>query len=256
MKLEARQMNEIDKAKINAQKVTIRLPSWARMLKVFRDIKVMSVLRSLEYERLAKLELEGYVLDFGGGEKSLYNEQIETWMKDKTNYRYESANIDQTLSPTYLIEEGGKIPVADKKYDVVISLNTFEHVRDLRTALNEICRTLRPGGRLIFVVPFMFRVHGHPDDYIRGTPSFWKMILDQNGFDSTTFEALSWGPFSTGSMISGPYGPLPRLRMMCALFLDLLILRWRHPKTEFMNVEQDDPIANSAMGYLVEARAV
>ena len=45
------------------------------------------------------------------------------------------------------------LPFPDESYDVVYSRHTLEHVPDLRHALSEIDRVLRPGGRFIFCVP-------------------------------------------------------------------------------------------------------
>jgi len=43
---------------------------------------------------------------------------------------------------------------ADASKDVVISCDVLEHVADYRSALSEMARVLRPGGRLLLTVPF------------------------------------------------------------------------------------------------------
>ncbi|NLE43629.1 MAG: class I SAM-dependent methyltransferase [Chloroflexi bacterium] len=45
------------------------------------------------------------------------------------------------------------LPFPDESFDVVYSRHTLEHVVDLRRALSEIQRVLKPGGRFIFCVP-------------------------------------------------------------------------------------------------------
>ena len=146
-------------------KVIVRTPSLARFRRLFFRSQGRSVLRSLEYERLSLLGLTGRVLDFGGGSKSNYAGEIMQWGVPGQGYIYESANIDPKIEPTHLIDQRGKVPVEDDFYDSVISLNTLEHVEDLQGAFTEIRRVLKPTGRLIFIVPFIFRVHGHPNDY-------------------------------------------------------------------------------------------
>ena len=44
----------------------------------------------------------------------------------------------------------------DAVFDVVLSVDVFEHVPDLDAALRDTARILRPGGRLIASVPFLF----------------------------------------------------------------------------------------------------
>ena len=45
------------------------------------------------------------------------------------------------------------IPVEDAAFDIVISCETIEHVVDPLRALREVCRVLRPGGRLLLTTP-------------------------------------------------------------------------------------------------------
>ena len=152
--------------------VLVRRPTMARFRALFGSNPSHSVLRSLEYERLAELQLSGRVLDFGGGTRTNYSKQLSSWGRKPHSYEYESANIDPATSPTYLVQPGESLPVPDGSYDAVLSLNTLEHVYEHQLALKEFQRVLKVGGRLVIVVPFIFRVHGHPDDYTRGTPSY------------------------------------------------------------------------------------
>ena len=59
--------------------------------------------------------------------------------------------------------DGLRLPVADASVDVVVSFEVLEHVADEATALREIHRVLRPGGRLAMSVPnrwWVFETHG------------------------------------------------------------------------------------------------
>ena len=233
--------------------VIVRTPSFARYRRLFWNSKGKSILRCLEYERLSKLGLTGRVLDFGGGRKSRYSCEIMSWGDLDQGYVYESANIDPKIEPKYLLDQGGKIPVEADRYDAVISLNTFEHVYNLRGVLTEIHRVLKPAGRLVFIVPFIFQVHGHPDDYLRGTPSFWEKILDVHGFEEIGIETMNWGPFSTALTVSGPPGPFKTMRRNLALLLDVICFARRHGQDVTLRVQQDAPICSAPIGYFIQA---
>ena len=67
------------------------------------------------------------------------------------------------------------LPIADDRVDAVVSANLLEHVPDDRRALREFRRVLRPGGRVVIVVPagpgtydYYDRFLGHERRYARG----------------------------------------------------------------------------------------
>lgn len=235
--------------------VIFRPPSLKRFLFLLGEgRKGLSLLRCLEYEIVAKCQFRGKTLDFGGGSRTNYTRLLGSWMSCDDGCLYESANIDPRTDPTYLLSQDGEIPVGRGEYDLVISLNTLEHVYFLEQAITEIYRVLKPEGEFMFAVPFMFRVHGHPDDYMRGTPSFWKRLLISNDFNDVEIEVMNWGPFSTGLFVSGMPGPLKRLRVDFSLFLDLLHYKFRYGRSSINDLPQDHALCSAPLGYFIHAR--
>ena len=47
----------------------------------------------------------------------------------------------------------GKIPFPDDHFDCVVNNMVFEHVHDIDHTLSEICRVMKPGGRLLSLFP-------------------------------------------------------------------------------------------------------
>ncbi len=47
-----------------------------------------------------------------------------------------------------------KLPFKDSFFDVVVMMDVFEHVADEKKTLDEALRVIKPGGRLIFSVPY------------------------------------------------------------------------------------------------------
>jgi len=236
-----------------AVRVRFRTPSLARYRKHAAEIGSHSILRCLEYDRLGRLGLQGRVLDFGGGSRTNYSSRASQWGDRDNGYVYESANIDPRTEPTFLISEDGEIPCEDGRYDHVIALNTLEHVYDVAGTLDRLRRVLREGGQIHIIVPFIFRVHGHPDDYSRGTPSYWTRLLNERGFDQVDIEALTWGPFSTAHNVSGAPGPLKGLRLRLAMLLDVAYFAGKHGTDTMLTEIQDAPACNAPLAYLIQA---
>lgn len=171
--------------------LTPRRATWKRWLRL--SSTRYSILRGLEYECLEGLILRGRTLDIGGGQKSSYYHlmQIEGVV--------ESVNIDRLIVPTVLADLNCPLAIVSGAYDNVISLNTFEHIQDDTLAIAEAIRVLRIGGHFHFVVPFLFRVHGSPNDFHRHSALWWVSFLESLGLssESTVVEPLVWSPVST-----------------------------------------------------------
>ncbi|MDT8856002.1 class I SAM-dependent methyltransferase [Paracoccaceae bacterium Fryx2] len=194
-------------------------PGWARWRSLYRHHAGLSVLRVLEYEKLAQQPLAGRVLDVGGGRNARYLSQLPA------DITLESVNIDPKIDPTHLITPGAPFPMADDSYDMSICLNTLEHVYDGAAVLAEIFRVLKPGGTVYVTVPFIFRIHAHPDDYFRATPSWWRETFRRAGFSGLTLQPLVWGRQTTAGMITGYRGPFPRGQFHLAHLRDLAYAR-------------------------------
>ncbi|RWH78061.1 methyltransferase domain-containing protein [Mesorhizobium sp.] len=195
------------------------LPSLARWRNLYSAKGSLSCLRALQYEELHALKLEGPILDVGGGQKSLYKGRLPGDMA------CDSVNIDPKIAPTFLISPGDRFPVADASYRTCLCFNTLEHVYDAKFLLDEMHRVLKPGGVAHITVPFIFRIHGAPDDYFRGTSSWWRETLGRTGFAEVNLQPLVWGRNTSAGSIRGYHGILPRLQFHLSHLTDILYAR-------------------------------
>lgn len=65
---------------------------------------------------------------------------------------------------------GEHLPFQDQSFDLILSYDVFEHVRDLRIVLRECYRVLRPGGRLLALFPPYFGPRAHHLDFVTTLP--------------------------------------------------------------------------------------
>lgn len=68
-----------------------------------------------------------------------------------------------------MIADAHDLPFDDEEFDCVIALEVFEHLVNPSVASSEMFRVLKPGGKAIISIPFLFHIHGDPHDYNRFT---------------------------------------------------------------------------------------
>ncbi len=68
-----------------------------------------------------------------------------------------------------------------RRFDLVVSLNTFEHVSKPWVLIKTLAGHLQPYGTLILVAPFSFQHHRHPVDCWRFAPDGMQSLAEEGG---------------------------------------------------------------------------
>jgi SAM-dependent methyltransferase len=104
------------------------------------------------------------------------------------------------------------LPFADGAADTVFCLSVLEHLREPAALLREARRILRPGGRIVLMVPFMWPVHEAPHDYFRFTRHGLQHLFEAAGYAEIDVREVSgfWTTwvlklnYQTRKLIRGP----------------------------------------------------
>jgi SAM-dependent methyltransferase len=128
--------------------------------------------------RAAELERGARVLDAGAGEAP-YRELFD-------HCEYVTADWAESMHPgargADVISSLHDLPIADASFDAVLCTQVLEHVDDPVAVLDELHRTLRPGGSLWLTVPLTWPLHEEPFDFFRYTPYSMNTLLGRAGF--------------------------------------------------------------------------
>ena len=188
------------------------------------------------------------MLDVGGGSKAKY---IRLLPQD---IDYASVNIDPAMEPTWQAQPGERLQIEDGVFDSCISMSTLEHVYDPKFLVSEMFRVLKPGGQVHVSVPWIFRFHGHPDDFTRASPSWWKTTMEEAGFRETAILPLVWGRYSTASTISNFRGLLKNTRNHITHMRDVLYALFVFRGAgECYQGRRGQRICNVALGHFITA---
>jgi len=90
--------------------------------------------------------------------------------------KYEVTNFS---GPCDRIVDMTAMPYEDASVDAFLSMFALEHVYDYQVAIDESYRCLKPGGRMLLAVPWMYYYHGAPDDYFRFSVSALDRMLNK-----------------------------------------------------------------------------
>jgi SAM-dependent methyltransferase len=120
----------------------------------------------------AKGYMKGIVLDVGGGRKRGYFRE-----PDEANWIV--LDSGRELRPQ-ILANAQNMPVRSEAIDCVKCTELLEHVEYPEKVLDEISRVLKPGGTLIFSVPFNSRIHADPGDFQRFTDQKLIRLLRDN----------------------------------------------------------------------------
>lgn len=148
-----------------------------------RETSIFRHYQNLFLERYGR-DVSGEVIELGG-ERSYRHERFFP-----NANRFRCTNVardhDEYLDAT-------KMDLPDRSVDAFVCISVLEHVFEIQTAISEIARTLKSGGKLLLVVPFGFPHHDEVD-YWRLSADAYPRLLEE--FTIESFVHLG-GLFST-----------------------------------------------------------
>ena len=130
--------------------------------------------------------------------------------KDKKN-NIQGANLNK------------KLKFKSNCYHNLVIFNVLEHLISPTKSLRELNRILKKGGLLIGSTPFLYQVHGAPNDYLRFTTDYLIYEFKKKNFKAIYVKELGYGPFLAAFSILFPYFKfLPIINyiifLMCLIF--------------------------------------
>jgi SAM-dependent methyltransferase len=125
------------------------------------------------------LQIVGKTLDVGCGTKP-----YERFFKSTEYIGLEyDTGIDSDKKEADYYYDGKTFPFDDSEFDSVVTNQVLEHIFTPNDFLQEIYRVLKPNGKLLLTVPFVWDEHEQPYDYARYSSFGLKDLLNKNGFE-------------------------------------------------------------------------
>ncbi len=190
---------------------------------IYLNFKGYSLLRALQIIECKNISLKGKSLEFGAYRN--HKKNFSNFFKGKSSFTY--SNIYNDSKDNYIkLDLTKKLRLKSNKFHNVIIFNVLEHVHKTNIPFNEIQRILKNKGLLIGSTPFLYQVHGAPNDYFRFTKDFFHKKLSKK-FKNIKVVPLGYGPFvSCFGLINSYLRFLPLIKeaiLITSLILDFII---------------------------------
>ena len=173
------------------------------IIHVYKELsKGRSILRLIHNFFLKNIIINAKTLDIGSkGYYSAYE-----FLKKDSNCDVVFLDNYYTDSNKNLIKMNieEKLLIENNIYDTVILFNVIEHIENYKQLIAETNRILKNNGKLELFVPFLFRYHEDPKDYVRLTHHYLYKILERNNF-KIELTLIGAGPFTVCMEIISKY---------------------------------------------------
>ncbi len=161
------------------------------LLIFFFILKKYSLLRIFQIIEIKKIIIKGKCLEFGAYENFRKN---FLYVANKKKIKIYLTNL--TKSKKIISSDlKKKLKFKSNFFDNILIFNVLEHLDKYDLAFKELGRILKKGGLLIGSTPFLYQVHGAPDDYFRFTKTFFEKKFSINGYKIVVLKCLGQGPF-------------------------------------------------------------
>lgn len=123
-------------------------------------------------------EINGRILDVGCGTKpylSFFSYREYIGLEFNTGIDSEKKEADYYY-------DGKTFPFENESFDSIICSQVLEHVFEPKEFLNEINRVLKPNGKILLTIPFVWDEHEQPYDFARYSSYGLIYLFEQSGF--------------------------------------------------------------------------
>ena len=138
-------------------------------------------------------QASGRLLDVGCGNKpyeAYFRPHVSEYLGIEHEATFAATAAGSQGTRPDLTYDGTRLPFPEGTFDTVLSVQVLEHTPRPRELVREMGRVLKPGGLLILVAPFQFRLHEQPHDYFRYSSHGLRHLCDDAGLEVAEVRAL------------------------------------------------------------------
>ncbi len=140
--------------------------------------RLMADITANFYQHYLTIYAKGKLIDLGCGNVPFYslykNLATEIICVDWPNTAHKNSYLD------FECDLNKPLPIAENTFDTIIISEVLEHISNPELTWSEMARILKPDGKIILSVPFLYKIHEAPHDYFRYTEFALKNFAQKN----------------------------------------------------------------------------
>ena len=160
------------------------------------------------YENAIRAHAQGRLLDMGCGYVPLYDIYRDLVSENICIDWEKTPHVNPYLDQMVDLTEA--LPFESASFDTVLLTDVLEHIPEPTNLMCEIARILRPRGKLILGVPFLYWLHEAPHDYYRYTEYALRRFCQLSGLRVAELVPYGGAPEVVLDLISKGLNFFPR----------------------------------------------
>ena len=203
---------------------------------VGRGSRFIADIQAELYEKALKEHAKGLLLDLGCGKVPLYEiykpHITDNICIDWPNTSHPSLYLD------YEYDLNKVIPLKSSNFDTILASDVLEHIANPDIFWSEIARLLKPKGKLIMGIPFLYWIHEAPYDYYRYTEYKLRMFCDKEDLKIVMLETFGGFMEVIIDMLAKRFAPSRIPASLITFFGKTLMLLSSQKKSQITEIEK------------------
>jgi SAM-dependent methyltransferase len=187
--------------------------------------RLMTDITASFYQHALPLHAKGILADLGCGHVPFYFVYkpliTESICVDWPNSMHHNHYLD------FECDLNKPLPFPNESFDTIVISEVLEHIANPEVIWAEMARTLKPKGKILLSVPFLYKIHEAPYDYYRYTEFALRHLAEKNQLKVIEIKSFGGLPEVFTDIISKNILRIPLVgkglakltQLMCKLFL-------------------------------------
>ncbi len=157
----------------------------------------------------------GKLIDLGCGKVPLFQAYShlvsDIFCADRDDDQHLLCHVD------LICDLGSPLPIKDEEFNTIILSDVLEHIPQPEMLWSEMSRVMKPGGKILLNVPFLYWLHEQPHDYLRYSRYSLERYTNRSGLKLILLQPLGGSLEVLTDLIAKHLQAIPLIGILAAI---------------------------------------